>query len=178
MRTIIKTTINPIWMMRDAVLSIRGNARALLVTEPFFAIPHTMFSAFMTLYMLELGITKSQVGMITSLGLAVQLAFALVSAWLTDKFGRRYITLIFDSVSWSGALFVWAIAKDINSFILAAIINSSTRVVMNSFHCLMVEDSPPETRLHVFNYFQVAGILAGFFVCRKPRAKRGVPESF
>ena len=143
--------------------SVKGNALVLVVSEPLFAIPHTMFSGYVTLYMLELGVTKPQVGMITSLGLFVHLFFALISAYVTDKYGRRYTTLIFDTVGWCGSFFLWAIAQNIYYFIAAAIMNAFFRIVMNSFHCLMLEDSPVESRIHIFNFMQVASILAGFF---------------
>ena len=149
--------------MREAVTSIKGNARPLLLTEPIFAILITMYSGYMTLYMLEFGVSKAQVGMITSLGLSVQLVFALVSAYLTDKMGRRYSTMVFDTISWVGALIIWALAQNIWYFIAGAIVNGFSRVVMNSYYCLILEDSPPESRIHIFNFLLAAGIIAGFF---------------
>ena len=131
--------------------------------EPLFGIPHTMYTGYMTLYMLELGMTKSQVGMVTSLGLAVHIFFALIGAFVTDKLGRRRTTLIFDTIGWSVAQLVWAFAQNIYFFIAAAIINASFRIVDNSWHCLMLEDSAPESRIHIFTFMQVANILAGFF---------------
>ena len=149
--------------MREAAVSIKGNARACVFMEPLFVIPNTMYTGYMTLYMLELGMTKAQVGMVTSLGLGVAIFFALISAYITDKLGRRYASLIFDAIGWGVASLIWAFAMNIYFFIAAAIINSFGRVVMNSWHCLMLEDSPPETRVHIFNFLQIAGILGGFF---------------
>ena len=160
---ISELTRNPLRMVRDAAFSIKGNARACVFLEPLFVIPNTMYISYMTLYMRELGLTVSQVGMITSLGLAVNIFFSLISAYITDKFGRRYTTLIFDAIGWIGAQLLWAFALNIYFFIAAAIINSFGRVVMNSWHCLMLEDSAPPIRVHIFNFLQIANILAGFF---------------
>ena len=121
-----------------------------------------MINAFLTLYMLELGVTKAQVGMVASLGMAVHLLLAIVSAYITDRYGRRYTTLVFDSLGWCGSVFIYAISQNVYFFIGAAIVNALTRIVMNSFHCLMLEDSPPEHRIHIFSFMNVAGILAGF----------------
>ena len=153
---------NPLRLIRDAVLGVKGNARALIIAEPLFAIPYTMISAFLTLYMLELGATKAQVGIITSFGLAIHLVLAVVSAYVTDRFGRRYTTLVFDSLGWCGSLFIYAISQNVYYFFAAAVANALTRIVMNSFHCLMLEDSPPENRIHIFSFMNVATILAGF----------------
>ncbi|MCL2059755.1 MAG: MFS transporter [Oscillospiraceae bacterium] len=154
---------NPIRMVRDAAVSIKGNARSCVFMEPLFTIPHTMYTSYMTLYMLELGLNKSQVGMITSLGLAAHIFFALISAYITDKLGRRYTTLIFDTIGWVGSQLIWALAQNIYFFAAASIVNAFGRIVMNSWHCLMLEDSKPAIRVHVFNFLQIAGILAGFF---------------
>ncbi len=150
-------------MIQEAAGKIKGNARACLITEPFFTIPHTMYTGYMTLYMIELGMTKSQVGMVSSLGLAAHLVFAVISSYVIDKMGRRTVTLIFDVIGWSMAQVVWAIARDIRYFVAAALINAFGRIVMNSFHCLMLEDSPMESRIYIFNFMQVAGLIAGFF---------------
>ena len=125
--------------------------------------PNTMYAGFMTLYMLELGMSKAQVGFVTSLGLAVHLFFAIISAYVTDKLGRRYATLIFDMIGWGGTHLLWAFATNMNFFIAAAVVNAFMRIVMNSWTCLMIEDSEPEIRVHIFNFILIAGILAGFF---------------
>ena len=42
-------------------------------------------------------------------------------------------------------------------------INSAYRVVYTSWSCLLVEDSKPEQRVHIYTWVHVAGILSGFF---------------
>jgi len=147
----------------DAATYIKGNARACVFMEPLFSIPITMYIGFMTLYMLELGVSLPQVGMITSLGLAVHIFFALLSPFITDKLGRRYTSLIFDGIGWGLALLIWAVAQNIYFFIVAAVVHGFARVVMNSWQCLMLEDSDPGATIHIFNFLQLANIIAGFF---------------
>jgi MFS family permease len=154
---------SPIRLVRDAAASIKGNARACVFLEPMFVIPHAMYSGFLTLYMVELGLTLSQVGMITSLGLAVQFVFSALSTYITDTLGRKRTSLIFDIAGWSAAQLIWAAALGIHFFLAAAVIHASFRVVANSWHCLMLEDSQPADRIHIFNFLQMSGILGGFF---------------
>jgi len=149
--------------MRDAAESVRGNARVCLFVEPLFSIPHAMYIGYMTLYMLELGLTKSQVGMISSLGMAISIFFALSSAYITDRFGRRRTTFIFDTFGWVGAQLVWALARNFYFFVAGVIINSFFRVILNSWNCLALEDSHPDERVHFFPFMQIVSILGGFF---------------
>jgi len=131
--------------------------------EPLWAVPHTLFFGYMTLYMLEFGVTLTQVGMITSLGMVVHILFALISPYVTDKIGRRYTSLIFDITSWGITMLIWAAAQNIYYFFIAAFTNATLRIVSNSWQCLMLEDSEPEVRIHIFNFLQMAMIIAGFF---------------
>jgi len=153
----------PFRSFREAAAGIKGNARACVFLEPFFAISNTMYAGYMTLYMLELGMTVTQVGMITSLGLAVHIFFALISPYITDKFGRRRTSLVFDLTGWGLAQLIWAIALDMRFFVAAAVVNASFRVVANSWYCLMLEDSESEVRVSIFNFIQIAAIIGGFF---------------
>lgn len=121
-----------------------------------------MYFGYLTLYMLEFGMTKKQVGVITSINLTACIFFALISAYVTDRFGRKNTSLIFDVIGWGATQIIWIFAKNIYFFLAATILNAFGYVVNNSWHCLMLEDSKPEIRVHIFNFLQMAGIIAGF----------------
>ncbi len=142
--------------------SFRGNARACLLVEPMWGVPFNLYAPYASLYMLELGATEMQVGLITSLGLAFQMLFAVASGHITDRLGRRRTSLLFDLLSWTIPTLLWAFAQNVTWFVVAAIINASVRVVHTSWTCLMIEDAPAEQRVHIYSWLQVAGIIAGF----------------
>jgi DHA1 family tetracycline resistance protein-like MFS transporter len=139
-----------------------GNPRACLIAEPLWVIPFTLYSTYASVYMLALGCSVEQIGLISSISLALQTVFSLASGFVTDRLGRRRTTLIFDLISWSIPTLLWAFARNFTFFLLAGIINSLLRIVANSWSCLMIEDARPQERVHVFTWISVAGILAGF----------------
>jgi DHA1 family tetracycline resistance protein-like MFS transporter len=139
-----------------------GNTRAILVTEPIWAIPYNLVQTYASVYMLELGCTPAQVGLVSTVGLACQLVFSLVSGRVTDRLGRRRATLVFDTLSWSGAMLLWAFARGFPWFIAAVVVNSSVRIVQTSWTCLAIEDAPVRQRVHFYTWISVAGVLAGF----------------
>ena len=100
--------------------------------------------------------------MITSLNLMSCIIFALMGAFLTDKYGRKNTSLIFDVIGWGITQIVWLFSRNLLLFIAATLINSFGYVVNNSWMCLMLEDSKPGIRVHIFNFLQMAGIAAGF----------------
>lgn len=144
------------------VRGFSGNARAILVTEPIWAIPYNLVQTYASVYMLALGCTPVQVGLIGSAALGCQLVFSLVGGWITDRLGRRRTTLIFDLLSWSGAMLLWAFARGFAWFLAAAMVNSLVRIVMTSWTCLAIEDEAVGQRVHFFTWISVAGVAAGF----------------
>jgi len=131
-------------------------------TEPLWGIPFNLYSPYVSVYMLSLGMTDSLIGTITSIGLVFEIFWTLLSGPITDKLGRRRTTLIFDALSWSVPCLIWAIAQDWRYFVVAAIVNSIWRVTMNSWQCLLVEDTDPALLVDIWTWIYISGLLAAF----------------
>lgn len=142
---------------------IKGNARGCLIFEPFFSIPFNMYATYASVYMLALGIDEKQIGLLTSICLAVQIFSSFISGYLTDKMGRRAALLVFDIVSWGIATFLWAVAQNFWYFFIAAIVNGFQKIPNTAWYCLLVEDTDPRDRSIVFMVLQLIGVIAGFF---------------
>ncbi len=145
------------------LFNLEGNPKASVFTEPLWGIPYNLYIPYASVYMLALGLSDAQIGMIASLGLLIQPIFALISGAITDKYGRRLTTLISDLLSWSIPCLIWAVAQDIRYFIVAAIFNAIWRISMNSWTCLLVEDAEEDQLVHIWTWIHIAGLMAAFF---------------
>ena len=145
------------------LFNLEGNPKASVYTEPLWGIPFNLFVPYASVYMLALGVSDAQIGMITSLGLLIQPFFALISGAITDKYGRRLTTLVSDLISWSIPCLIWAVAEDIRYFIVAAVFNAMWRISMNSWTCLLVEDAEKDQLVHIWTWIHIAGLMAAFF---------------
>lgn len=146
----------------DTLKSLRGNVRGCVYTEPLWGIPFNLYAPYVSVYMLAFGLTDSQIGLITTLGLAFQIVWTLLSGSITDKLGRKRTTLIFDIISWSIPCLIWAVAQNFTYFVVAALINSVWRVTHNSWQCLLVEDTAPDQLVDVYSWIYIGGLLAAF----------------
>ncbi|MCX6359614.1 MAG: MFS transporter [Armatimonadetes bacterium] len=142
---------------------LRGNARGAIITEPLWGIPFNLFAPYASVYMLALGLRDSQVGFVTSVAMAGQVAMALLAGVIIDKMGRKRATLVFDILAWTIPCLLWACARDIRWFIAAGLVNSLRKVPDISWNCLLVEDTNPEDLMHIYALSFIAGQMAVFF---------------
>jgi MFS family permease len=143
--------------------NLKGNPRACVYTEPMFGIPYTLFGPYVSVYMLALGLHDQQIGLISSLGLGMQIFTSLVSGAITDKLGRRLTLLISDTLCWSVPCLIWAVAQDIRYFLLAAIFNSLWRISHTAWTCLMVEDAEPDQVVHIWTWVFIFSLCSSMF---------------
>jgi MFS family permease len=142
--------------------TLRGNQRACVLTEPLWAIPNNLFLPFVSIYMAAVGLQDSQIGMVASIGLAMQFLWALFSGAIVDKYGRRKMMLIFGLLSWTIPCGLWAAAQGYWYFIVAVIFNSMWRVIGISFSCMIIENEDTDQLINIYTILNFMGILAGF----------------
>lgn len=148
--------------MLSTLVSLRGNARGCVYTEPLWGIPYNLYAPYMSVYMLALGLTDGQIGLVTSISLGLQVFWALMSGAITDKIGRRRTTLISDLITWSLPCLIWAVSQNFWYFLAAAILNSAWRISHTSWTCLLVEDTDPALLVEVYSWIYIANVVAGF----------------
>lgn len=148
-------------LMRTLV-TLKGNERACLWTEPLWGIPYNLYVPFASVYMAALGLSPIDIGTVSTVFFASQMVWALLSGPLTDKLGRRLCTVIFDILSWSVPSFMWMCAQNYWWFLVAALFNGMWRVTENSWGLLLIEEAPPEKLVHMYSISHVAGLVAGF----------------
>src|SRR5688500_9049219 len=105
---------------------------------------------YVSLYMIALGVTGKEIGLILSVSWIFQIFLAMLSGVVTDKLGRRLTTLIFDILSWSVPALISAVAQNFWYFLAAGIINSVWRITHTSWSCLLVEDADESQSVDIY----------------------------
>lgn len=143
--------------------ALRGNAKACVWTEWMWAVPNTLYAAYATIYMQELGLTLAQIGVVSSLSLVVQILASLLSGVICDKIGRRLTTFVFDMISWGVPVFLWSVAQSFEWFVAAAMFNGLWRITGVSFNLLSVEDAADEELVGIFSLSEFMALISAFF---------------
>lgn len=142
--------------------SLTGNPRGCVYPEPLWGIPFNLYIPYVSIYMVALGVSEKQIGLIVSISWGFQIFLALLSGVVTDKLGRRLTTLIFDILSWSVPALISAVAQNFWYFLVAGIINSVWRITHNSWSCLLVEDADQSQLVDIYTWIYIANQLVGF----------------
>lgn len=148
--------------MIQVLFSLKGNPKACIWAEPLWGIPYNLYLPYVTLYMTALGLSYADIGLVTSVGMASQMVFAVLSGVLTDKMGRRMCTLVFDTLSWTVPTFLWMLARDINWFIVAALFSGMWRITENSWYLLMIEDADKKQVIALNSLTNLMGLIVAF----------------
>jgi MFS family permease/uncharacterized membrane protein YeaQ/YmgE (transglycosylase-associated protein family) len=144
------------------LFSLRGNPRGCVYFEPLWGIPYHLYMPYVSLYMIALGVTEKEIGLILSVSWIFQIFLAMLSGVVTDKLGRRLTTLIFDILSWSVPALISAAAQNFWYFLAAGIINSVWRITHTSWSCLLVEDADESQLVDIFTWINIANLIVGF----------------
>jgi MFS family permease len=145
-------------------LSLAGlpkNARNAILVEPLWAVFGVVILYYAPLYMTSVGLSSVQVGWIGSIMLAFSFVFQTLAAPITNRMGRKRTSLIWDLISWTVPMLIWTFSQSFAAFAIAAILNSSVRIVSVSWSLLVIEDVEPSDRSKVFAILNLIGAACG-----------------
>ena len=147
----------------NTLLSVKGNPKLLLLMEPLWGIPFYLITPFVTLYMQARGITDIQIGILLSIGMAVQTVFASFGGILTDKIGRKKMSIITDALGWGVPALIWSVSGNFWMFLIAAVFNSAEQIAQTAWVCLLNEDAEEEHIVNIWSWILIAGQISVFF---------------
>ena len=151
-------------MTTRSELSLAGlpkNARSAILVEPLWAVFGVVILYYAPLYMTSVGLNSVQVGWIGSIMLAFSFVFQTLAAPITNRLGRKRTSLIWDLISWTVPMLIWTFSQSFAAFAIAAILNSSVRIVSVSWSLLVIEDVEPSDRSRVFAILNLIGAASG-----------------
>lgn len=145
-------------------MKLERNARVCTSFFPFWAVPYTFYTYYLSLYLMEGGITTAQTGLLMTIANASGLFFSFVAAPIVDKMGRKNSTLVFDLVSSAIPVFIFYLSQNFIAAILAQAITGMSRIMNTGYYLLMIEDSSDENSMNAMNLFNIILVAAGLTI--------------
>lgn len=158
----LKKTLKQHQLIRSLV-ELKGNPKALLLMEPLWGIPFYLIAPFATLYMQARGISDIEIGLILSIATAIQVLASMVGGVVTDKFGRKTVTMFGDATGWVIPCLIWAFSGNFWLFLIASAFNSMEQVNQTAWVCFVNEDTDSNQLVNLWNWVLIAGNVSVFF---------------
>ncbi|HID90747.1 TPA: MFS transporter [Candidatus Bathyarchaeota archaeon] len=137
------------------------NARVLVITELLWGIPMPWVFFYQTIFMRSLGMDEVLIGYLMTLPLVLQIFFPILGGHLADRFGRKRVLMLFDTVGWIGAMGTWFIATETWQVALAVSFQGLTSTTYGVWETLLVEDTDPPYRPSIYGSLQMIYIIGG-----------------
>jgi MFS family permease len=97
-----------------------------------------------------IGLLPVEIGILITIFNLLTSIMPLLGGYLADRFGRKRVFMLFDSVCWLTSLIIWAISHNIWHALLAYVIEGCASVIYSVWECLLVEDTMWEFRSLIY----------------------------
>ena len=145
----------------QSLYQLQGNTFVSVIFEPLWGIPFVLYNFYLSLYMIELGVTPEQLGYLIAIGSIAGIFFSAISGMVTDALGRKKTTFIFEFLSWPLAIFIFMISNNFWLFALATVVNSLVRIVFVSWNLMVVEDADCKQQITAYTLLNIINISVG-----------------
>lgn len=137
------------------------NSRVCIIVEPMWAVFGGLIFFYAPLYMESIGLTHVQIGLASTATIFMNFLCNLFASSIVNRLGRRRTSLIFDLISWSVPMFIWAVAQNFWHFMAASLINGFVRIVHISWFLLLSEDAENHQRSKIFAIINLINFASG-----------------
>jgi len=139
-----------------------ANAKVLMITNLFWVIPFPWFFFYQAIFMRNLGMDEVFIGFSVMLPLVLQLFLPMVGGHLADRFGRKFVYLLFDGV-WIGVMITWFMARESWHIVVAMLLQGLPAASSGIWDTLLVEDTELPYRVGIYSFFQLSVTFGGLF---------------
>ena len=142
-------------------MKLGRNARICLGTFPFWAVPYTIYIYYLSLYLMERGISSSEIASLMTVANASALVFSVVAAPVVDRMGRRNATLVFDLLSSALPCLLFLTSGNIVVALIAQMATGMNRIMSTGYYLLMIENTEESNSVSAMNWFNIILVGAG-----------------
>jgi DHA1 family tetracycline resistance protein-like MFS transporter len=144
--------------VREMFAKLPARQAVTIYAGVLWVIPGAMVQSYLSLYMVDLGLSKTEVSVYPSLARVLGPLCLFLGGYLSDVWGRKKSLILFDIISWGGYCLCLALATNkwcCVAAILFMAVNTASGV---PYQCLLVEGVRPKQRASVFTVLQMVNL--------------------
>src|SRR5581483_610654 len=139
----------------------RGNAKVLLATNTFWMVPISFGGTYLPLFMAEQGLSKVEIGTLTSTQLGAQILGSFFGGWIADRLGWKKALQILDGTIWPAIFLSFAFAHGYFLFFIGSFLVGFQSCAWPAFLSLLLEGVPKSKSAFIFALEQVTWFAGG-----------------
>lgn len=143
---------------REMFLDLPRRQAVTIYAGLMWVIPIAMVQPYISLYMVELGLSKTEVGVYQSLMNIVRPLALFLGGYFSDTWGRKKTLIVFDILSWGGYCLCLSLAGN-KWWCVAALFFMATNSGSGApYLCLLAEGVSTRKRAVVFSVLQIVNM--------------------
>lgn len=142
---------------------LEGNSRWCLALFPLWAIPYTLYTYYLSLYLLENGVSNNQLGTLMIVSNISAILCSIVASPIVDRLGRKKACLIFDLISSALPPLIYFLTQSFVFSLFAMFLSGANRIMSVGYYLLMIEDRSEENSIESMNIFNIILVVTGMF---------------
>ena len=142
-------------------MRLEKNARVCISCLPFWAVPYTIYTYYLSLFLMEEGLSSSIIATLMTVANASALVFSLVASPIVDRMGRRRATLVFDLISAPIPCLLYLVSGNAVTAIMAQALFGMNRIMSTGYYLLMIENTSDTNSVNAMNWFNIILVGAG-----------------
>jgi len=137
------------------------NSKVLVVTEVLFGIPTSWVFFYQPIFMKNMGLSEVLIGFFATLPLIFQMFLPVLGGFLADRYGRKRVLMLFDTIGWTGTMSIWFVAREPWQIIVAMLFQGLTTTTYGVWETLLLEDTEQPYRPSIYCSIQIIYVFAG-----------------
>lgn len=142
-------------------MKLEKNASACMKALPFWMLPYTFYMYYLGLFLMEKGLSSTQITLLMTVSNATSLAFSFVASPIVDKMGRKKSLLVFDLLSSSLPAAILLISPRFIPAMIAMGMTGLNKVMSTAYYLTMIEDTSDRNSIDAMNMFNIITVVAG-----------------
>ena len=142
-------------------MKLERNASVCMKALPFWMLPYTFYMYYLSLFLMEKGLTSSQITLLMTATNISSLAFSFVASPIVDRLGRKNTLLVFDLLSSAVPAFILLMSQSFVPALIALALTGLNMVMSTAYYLVLFEDTSDRNTMDSMNVFNIITVISG-----------------
>ena len=128
---------------------------------PFWMLPYTFYMYYLSLFLMEKGLSSSQITLLMTITNISSLLSSFVASPIVDRLGRKNTLTIFDILSSALPAAILLVSQSFIPAMIALGLSGLNRVMSTAYYLVLIEDTSDRNSMDSMNMFNISTVVSG-----------------